>query len=53
MTGFFTAEATEDCLSMVRGIIHLTEYCSPNEAGGVRKVVSLTTGKRGDGLAEV
>ena len=26
MTGFFTAEATEDCLSMVRGIIYLSEY---------------------------
>ena len=26
MTGFFTAEATEDCLSMIQGLIQLTEY---------------------------
>jgi hypothetical protein len=28
MTGFFTAEASEDCLSMIQGLIQLTEfYC--------------------------
>ena len=26
MTGFFTAEATEDCLSMLQGIIQMTKY---------------------------
>jgi hypothetical protein len=29
MTGFFTAEATEDCLSMLQGIIQMTKfYCN-------------------------
>jgi hypothetical protein len=28
MTGFFTAEASEDCLSMIQGLIQFTEfYC--------------------------
>lgn len=32
MTGFFTAEATEDCISMVIGIINLTEtYCTSTD----------------------
>ena len=31
MTGFFTAEASDDCMSMVEGIINLTKYyCSIN-----------------------
>ena len=32
MTGFFTAEASDDCVTMVEGIIHLTRYyCSGND----------------------
>ena len=31
MTGFFTAEASDDCITMVEGIINLTKYyCSIN-----------------------
>ena len=31
MTGFITAEASDDCISMVEGIINLTKYyCSIN-----------------------
>ena len=31
MTGFFTAEAAEDCLSMIQGLISMTKYyCSSN-----------------------
>lgn len=31
MTGFFTAEASDDCMSMIEGIINLTKYyCSVN-----------------------
>ena len=31
MTGFFTAEASDDCISMIEGIINLTKYyCSIN-----------------------
>ena len=35
MTGFFTAEASEDCLSMIQGIISLTTYyCNLNNSSG-------------------
>lgn len=35
MTGFFTSEATEDCITMVSGIIQLTKYyCSISKQSG-------------------
>ncbi len=35
MTGFFTAEAAEDCQSMIQGIISITKYyCSTNNNSG-------------------
>ena len=30
MSGFFTAEATDDCISMVKSIIQMTEYYCSN-----------------------
>ena len=35
MTGFFTAEAAEDCLSMIQGLISMTKYyCNSNNNSG-------------------
>lgn len=35
MTGFFTAEASEDCISMIQGIVSLTNYyCNLNNNAG-------------------
>lgn len=35
MTGFFTAEASDDCLSMIQGIISMTNYyCNSNNNTG-------------------
>ena len=36
MTGFFSAEASEDCLSMVQGIIALTTYYCNNKNNASR-----------------
>ena len=41
MTGFFSAEASDDCLSMVQGIIALTTYYCNNKTDASRYFLIL------------